>query len=118
MIGHLQILAARRNGLRPNTVFVEAGLKPMPQGYAFERYEAALAHKLHATVNIPPAELHDRHDFRFLIGCRVVVQGASVDDALIVAERIAEAGAAHVVASGFSDREIVQYKNNQWEAFA
>lgn len=118
MIGQSQIIRARQQGLRPRTVFVEAGLAPLPQRFNFEKYENALAYGTHPTVNIPPDELGKRHDFRFLIGCVVIVTGECMsDDLLALGERIAEAGAKQVVVSSFRDSEILQYQNNEWEAW-
>jgi hypothetical protein len=119
MQGQNQIIAARLRGQKPSTVFVEAGLQPSLERFPFDRYENALRFGLYATVNIAPEELGQRLDLRFMVGLRVIVQGDTVsDEVLSLGERIAEAGADHVVVSGFNDPAIVQYKNEQWEAFA
>jgi hypothetical protein len=119
MKGHQQIINARLQGQKPSLVFVEAGLAPVAELTHFDRYENALAYKLFATVNIPPHELTARLDLRFLVGLRVVVHGEAVNDAVMaLGEKIVEAGAKHVVISGAEDTAIVQFKDQQWEAFA
>lgn len=118
MQGHLQIIEARRNGLRPAAVFVEAGLPPRESMGRFFRYEADMACRNYPSVNIPPEEMHRRPDLRFLAGCRVHLRGQAMDDQLLqMAEWIAEAGAAHILTTSENDNEIVQYLDGQWEAW-
>lgn len=117
MIGHQQILAARKEGFKPVAVFIEAGLAQMPVRFAFEDPEKALAHNLPATVIIGPNEIGARHDLRFLVGCRVHLHGtAMTDELLALADRIVAAGALHVIVFGLEDSEILIHKNGEWHA--
>jgi hypothetical protein len=120
MIGHLQILEARKEGRRPTAIFIEAGFQPTPARYRFERQEEALDYGFYPTVTVTPEELTSRLDLRFCMGCRVHVHGHSMtDDVLDFAEKVAKAGATEVIVCGVTgDSEILTYNRGHWGAYA
>lgn len=119
MIGHRQIIALRQQGYKPAAVFVEAGLDPHPQRFEFEKYENALLYKTLPAVHIPADELTMPQDFRFLVGCTVHIHGKELSDEVLgLADRIVQAGAAHVVVAALEQPEILEHKNGEWIAHA
>jgi hypothetical protein len=117
MIGEKQIIEARREGLRPAAIFVEAGYMPTVASYEFEKHERALDHGFFPTVTLTPDDMRKRLDLRFCAGCRVHVTAPSMtDEVLALAERLVEVGAAHVIAGALDTGEILEWKNGTWRA--
>lgn len=118
MIGHQQIIAARKQGMRPSAVFMEVGRDPLPIQYPFQDPERALALKTHPTVYLATSDLKIRPDLRFLAGIRVhLVCDALTDDVLAIAEAIAAAGSPYLIASDCHGVEVIEYKNGEWNAW-
>jgi hypothetical protein len=118
VIGEKQIIAARLQGLKPAAVFIEAGLPQPKVKFPFQDPERAIEIGSLPTVHISESELRERLDLRFLAGCRVHIHGPHMSDELLnLAEKLAEAKAAHIVVCAFDTPELIEYKNGEWTAW-
>ena len=120
MRGHETIIAARNAKLKPTAIFIEVDLNPNPPRWYFEDPEVALRIKLHACVHVSMTEPWRRYDFRFVTGCQVHVHGDRwSQDMTDFVERIAAAGAAHVIACCIRDNDdILEFYEGEWHAYA
>lgn len=115
MTGHLQIIQARIDGLKPAAIFF-TDAKPLQSGLPFDHPEAALSHCLYPEVYLDDKDLTQRLDLRFVAACRVLINTAQVTAELItVAERAAECGASTVCLA--SPDEIILYREKEWNAW-
>jgi hypothetical protein len=118
MIGHMQIIEARKNGWKPTAVFLLAGMSPTPHRFVFEDPERALDHKILPSVYVLPEELGGHLDLRFLAGIRVHLQAQELtDEAITLAETAANAGATHVIAMALNNGEVIEYERGEWKAW-
>lgn len=120
MIGHLQIIEARKNRMTPTCIFVEYGYEPVPARYEFQKAENQIAIGSYPFVTITPEEMHQRHDLRFCTGCRVLLNGKRWDDDFLnFAEQIVRAGASGLVCYCPDDgTDLVEYREGNWTAYA
>lgn len=120
MIGHNQIIEARKRGFKPAAILINAGFDPMPARFDFERPERALAWNLYPTVTIPLRDLGKRHDMRFLAGCIVLVNGHGWSDELMTfLDNLAESAPnVAIVTCVDENNDLMEYRNGEWIAYA
>ena len=114
MIGHIQIIEARKRGSKPSSIFVDVGRKPLSG-------EDQIVRGILPTVTITADEVDKVHDFRFLTDCTVHVAGeAWTDGVLVIAERIYNAKARHVIVCCIAeDLSIMErYAGGDWIVYA
>lgn len=119
MIGHLSIIEARKNRIRPECIFVEYGYEPTPSRYNFQEAENQIAIGSYPFVTITPDEMHKRHDLRFCVGCQVLLNGKHWDDDFLnFAEQIVRAGASTLICFCPDDgADLVEYRDGNWMAY-
>ena len=115
MVGHLQIIEVRQQGLKPSAVFFTDS--PMPKArFGFDHPERALEHRLYPEVYLESSDLKKRLDLRFIASCRVLINTREVTPELVAfAERAVECGATQVVLA--SPDDIVLYQEGEWQAW-
>lgn len=120
MIGHQQIIDARKQRLRPAAIFFDFGSDPLPVRFPFEHPENALLHRFYPTVTVPLSDDWRLLDLRFVTGCCVHLTGqAWTDDFLDFAGRLVDCGATTLVAFCPSDNnDLLQWANGEWSADA
>jgi hypothetical protein len=120
MIGHQQIIEARKRRLRPAAIFFDFGSELPPVRFPFEHPEKALYHRFYPTVTVPPSDDWRLLDLRFVTGCRVHLTGkAWTEDFFGFGERLVDCGASALVACCPGDNnDLVQWTNGQWSADA
>jgi hypothetical protein len=120
MIGHAQIIAARKRGLKPQAIFIDAGYEPIAPRFTFDDPERAIDNGMHPTVTIPESDLGRRLDLRFVAGCRVHVHGRQLNDSMVnLADAVAQAGAQSIVVCCLDEgSEMMIYENEKWSVYA
>ncbi|HEX7644836.1 MAG TPA: hypothetical protein VF472_21760 [Burkholderiaceae bacterium] len=121
MRGHKSIIAARRDGLKPSTIFFEVDLPqiPLEKRFPFEDPENYLQTKQHAHVEMSMADEWRTMDWRFASGCHVIMQADQWSDELVeLAEKLVTAGAPMVFVASQSTPEMLHFHDGAWEAYA
>lgn len=80
MRGHRQIVAARRDGLRPAAVFINLVDEPRPIDNRYDEPENGIRFGFYPNVEVLRSDLRTALDLRFLVGLTVHVHGAEMDD--------------------------------------
>jgi hypothetical protein len=112
MVGHKHIIAARKSGLKPAAIFIDAGYSLPAVRFPFEDPERQLDYGMLPTVTIPPDELGKRLDLRFLAGCSVHIFGREVsNDILDLADRVTSLASKTILAAG---TELMIHENGEW----
>lgn len=116
MIGHQQIIKARRQKLKPSAIFVEVDVEIKPR-YPFEHPENALKWGLYPTVFITNEEAGLPNDWRFVIGCRVLVSCPVLTNEVVeLTEKLNAAGATAVYCCGTCDGLLLYCEKGEWHA--
>lgn len=118
MIGHQQIIKARRQGLRPASVFFEFGYPPAPSRFEWAHPERALENNLFPVVQIPREQAAMRHDLRFVTGCLVhAVAPEWSPDFIAFGDALADAGASTVAMCAIAEcGDIRIFHKGEWRA--
>lgn len=117
MKGHQQVLNARKDGLRPEAVFVSIGQQIPEATNRFDDPEQAIDLGVYPTIFLGEEEAGMRADWRCLVGCNVHVAARQLTDQVLhTIEQIVEAGAAMVIGCATTDGAMVIYKNGKWSA--
>jgi hypothetical protein len=112
MIGHKHIIAARKSGLKPAAIFIDAGYSPPAVRFPFQDPERQLDYGLLPTVTIPPEELGNRLDLRFLAGCSVHIFGPEVSNEILdLADRVTALASKTILAAGDT---LMIFENGGW----
>lgn len=119
MIGHRQVVQARRDGLKPAAIFIDLGLSLPVVTCRFDEPEQALSLNLFPTVYVEDWEVGGPIDWRFVAGCTVHVTVPTFSDDISKAvEQIAEAGVSRLFACSLDDGMILIFSQGEWQAHA
>ena len=120
MIGHQQIIDARKRGLKPSAIFFDAGFDVLPARFDFQKPERALDWGLHPTVTLTAEELAQRHDLRFVTGCQVHASGSGWSDGLLhFLDRLVDCKPHMVVACCIEESPLIMiWQNKEWRTHA
>jgi hypothetical protein len=80
MRGHRQIIAARRDGLKPRAVFIDLVGQPMVVTSKYDEPENSIRLGFYPHVEVLRTDVHGPIDLRFLVGLTVHVHGQAMDD--------------------------------------
>lgn len=97
MKGHLPLIAMRRQGARPDVVFVETEGDSLKSWMRWPDVSPRFPHVL-----VEPDDSVARLDLRFVVDLTVFVAGEAKDRVHRVAQRCQQAGAARVIACVFA----------------
>lgn len=118
MIGHLQILKARKIGEKPAAIFFQFGYPVPVARFDYEHPERAMAFKLYPVVHIEPEEIKSHHDLRFAFKCHCHVDINEADqDSMDFLDELVKVGADAVVAVCMKSGIMMTYYG-EWEAYA
>lgn len=92
MKGHLPLIAMRRQGARPDVVFLDVDADRLEQ---WRNWPADCPSR--ATVQVDPTDSPARLDLRFLIGLLVVVSGSDADRVQRIGQACQDAEALRVI---------------------
>jgi hypothetical protein len=114
MIGHQQIISARRKGKKSPFVFVRFGERPSRHYHDFDHPEKQIAYGFTPTVYVEENELSD---LRFLIGIDVDVSSQEwTDEYLDFLDRATKAKPRQIIASA-SDNAMMIWRGTEWEVY-
>lgn len=114
MIGHQQIIDARRRGEKPKCIFVQYGMKAKRRAENdFGHPEKQIKYRLHPTVYIPEGQVPD---VRFLSGCRVAfVCDEITPEARMTTQKIIERQPEMLMFTCLKTNQIGVWKNGEWK---
>lgn len=118
MLGHKQVVERRKEGYRPEAIFVQAGFEPVIT-CCFDEPERALDFNLYPEIWIAESELGCLLDLRFVVGCRVHVHGKNWSDELLTfLDRLVEAKPLQVIVCTDENGDMMIFENEKWRAYA
>lgn len=98
MRGHEPIIAMRKRGVKPATVFIDTFEDPAKSWRLWPTVDQSLPQ-----VEVLDADMLSGLDFRFLVGLRVVVTGHDARRVKAICSACMDAGAARVVTAAIND---------------